>query len=91
MSAREPEQVQQQLIDYLSRHADVREKVDATTDLIERGLLDSLLVTDLVMFARKQFGVELTARDISPEKLGSVQRIAALICEKEAARRDRAA
>ena len=79
-----------QLIDYLRQHADVYEEFDETTDLIESGILDSLLVTDLVLFAQTTFAVDLTARDISPENLSSVQRMTELICQK-LARLDRAA
>ena len=82
--------ITQRLMDYLRQHADVYEEFDEATDLIEHGILDSLLVTDLVLFAQTAFSVELTARDISPENLSSVQRITELIREK-LARLDRAA
>lgn len=76
-------QIQQQLIDYLNQHADVYEEFDATTDLIDQGILDSLLVTDLVLFTQNQFGIELTARDISPENLSSIERMADLVRGKQ--------
>ena len=82
--------ITQQLIDYLRQHADVYETFDETTDLIENGILDSLLVTDLVLFAQTAFAVDLTARDISPENLSSVQRITELVRDK-LVRLDRAA
>ena len=75
--------IQQQLIDYLNQHADVYEEFDATTDLIDQGILDSLLVTDLVLFTQNQFGIELTARDISPENLSSIERMATLVRDKQ--------
>jgi acyl carrier protein len=71
--------IQQRLADYLSHHADVCEKCDVTTDLIENGILDSLLVTDLVLFAQSAFGIELAARDISPENFSSIERMADLV------------
>ena len=74
--------IQQTLIQFLRQHPDVYEDFDATTDLIDHGILDSLLVTDLVVFTRKQFGIELLPRDISPEKLGTVERLAQLIQRK---------
>ena len=75
--------IEQQLIDYLNQHADVYEEFDTTTDLIDQGILDSLLVTDLVLFAQNQFGIELTARDISPENLSSIERMATLIRDRQ--------
>ncbi len=79
--------IQQQLIEYLEQHADVYEEFDATTDLLDQGILDSLLVTDLVLFMGQQFGIELTARDISPEHLSSIQRMARLVCDKRQKRK----
>ena len=75
--------IQQQLIDYLNQHADVYEEFDATTDLIDEGILDSLLVTDLVLFTQSQFGIELTARDISPENLSSIEQMAILVRDRQ--------
>ncbi len=76
-------QIQQQLVEFLRRHADVYEEFDETTDLIDQGILDSLLVTDLVLFTQTQFGVELAARDISPENLSTIQRMAELIQSRQ--------
>ena len=75
-------QIQQQLTDYLNQHADVYEEFDATTDLIEQGVLDSLLVTDLVLYTQNEYGIEMSARDISPENLSSIERIANLVQQK---------
>ena len=75
--------IQQQLTDYLNQHADVYEEFDATTDLIDQDILDSLLVTDLVLFTQNQFGIELTARDITPENLSSIEQIATLVRDKQ--------
>lgn len=86
MSNQETCQIQQQLTDYLNQHGDVYEEFDATTDLIEEGILDSLLVTDLVLFMQNQFGVELSARDISPENLSSIVRMADLIHQRQVKR-----
>lgn len=82
MKIPETQLIQQRLADYLSQHADVHEQFDVTTDLIENGILDSLLVTDLVLFVQRAFAVELAARDISPEHFGSVERMADLVHDK---------
>jgi acyl carrier protein len=82
MNSRENHLIQQQLIDFLHHHADVYDEFDATTDLIAEGILDSLLVTDLVLFTQRHFGVELTVRDISPEHMSNIERMACLIQSK---------
>ncbi len=83
MNIENTDRIQQQLVDYLNQHADVVEDFDTTTDLIEQGILDSLLVTDLVLFTQHQFGIEWTARDIAPENLGSIERMSSLIRQKQ--------
>ena len=83
MNIENTNRIQQQLVDYLNQHADVFEDFDATTDLIEQGILDSLLVTDLVLFTQNQFGIERTARDIAPENLSSIERMTSLIRQKQ--------
>jgi len=83
MNNHETHLIEQQLISYLNQHSDVYEDFSAQTDLLAEGILDSLLVTDLVLFTQKHFGVALTARDISPENLSSIQRLAGLIHQKQ--------
>ncbi len=90
MDDRDLPQIQQRLADFLHQHTDVCEDFALTTDLIDAGILDSLLVTDLVLFVSRTFAVELTARDISPEHMGSVERMARLVQDK-LAKRSRAA
>ena len=72
-------QIQQRLLEFLNRHADVYEELDAATDLIESGILDSLLVTDLVIHVQDAFGVALAARDISPTHFSNLERISELV------------
>jgi acyl carrier protein len=79
MNNSEIQLIQQRLTDYLNHHADVHEKFEITTDLIDSGVLDSLLVTDLVLFIQSAFGVELAARDISPVHFGSIEQMADLV------------
>ena len=74
--------IQQHLADFLKQHAEI-EEFDETTDLIDEGILDSLMVTDLVLFSQQRFGIELAARDISPENLGTIQGMTRLIHDKQ--------
>jgi len=83
MSIESIQVVEQQLIEYLGIYVDGYDALDANTDLIEQGILDSLLVTDLILLAQTRFGVEFTPRDITPENFGNVERIARLIDDKQ--------
>lgn len=74
--------VETRLVSYLRHHTDVHEQFDEQTDLLASGILDSLLITDLVVFIRTAFGVELTAYDISPEHLCTIACMARLVQEK---------
>jgi acyl carrier protein len=74
--------VQSKLLSYLRGQVGVGEEIDEQTDLLERGVLDSLLITDLVAMIHRSFGVELTAYDISPRHLSTVAAMARLVHDK---------
>lgn len=50
--------------------------VDASLDLIQSGLLDSLLIMGLVAFIDGQFGVRAEPADISPARFRSIATLA---------------
>lgn len=66
----------------------LRPAVPITTEtrLIEQGLLDSLLVMDLVSTIEKQFGVSLDNSAISPRNFRNVRALAAMVTSQLAAR-----
>lgn len=74
--------VEARLVSYLRDHVDVAVPWDEQTNLLESGILDSLLITDLVTLIHSAFGVELTAYDISPQHLSTVASMARLVDEK---------
>lgn len=74
--------VEELLLAFLAQNAHFSGELDRTTDLIEEGVLDSLLVTDLVLFAESKFGVALSAGNISPQHFRSVECLARLIVSK---------
>jgi acyl carrier protein len=74
--------VETRLLNYLRHHTDVHGALDEQTDLLAGGILDSLLITDLVVFIRTAFGVELTAYDISPAHLCTIACMARLVHDK---------
>jgi acyl carrier protein len=59
--------------------------VTPETDLLEGGLLDSILVMDLVSSVEKQFAVTIGCGDISPRNFRSIRALAALVESRRAA------
>jgi acyl carrier protein len=51
------------------------------TDIIESGLLDSLVFVTLLYEIEEEFGVELPLEDIDIERLRTIERIADLVDE----------
>ena len=62
-----------------------RDGVDSLKDtdsLLDRGLIDSTGVLELVFFVEKTFGIKVNDDEVLPENLDSIQRIASLIQRK---------
>ena len=74
--------VEEQLLAFLAENAHFSDELTAATDLINEGVLDSLLVTDLVLFVESRFGVVLSAGNISPQHFRSVECLARLVRAK---------
>jgi acyl carrier protein len=53
--------------------------IDAETDLLDGGYLDSLMVLAMMLFIEEQFGVAIDSGDISPQTFRSVRTVAALV------------
>lgn len=51
-------------------------------DLIERGVIDSLTMMDLLTFVETTFGVPLDYDDLTPETLGTIDAISTLIASR---------
>ena len=65
----------------LLREHDDHAEFDDAEALIETGRLDSLAVVKLVEFLESTFGVDFDRVEFDPQRLGSVDEIAALIEE----------
>lgn len=74
--------VQDQLLAFLAENAYVSGELEPTTDLIESGVLDSLLVTDLVLFIESSFGIVLKGGSIAPKHFRNVECLSRLIVGK---------
>jgi acyl carrier protein len=51
------------------------------TDLLATGVLDSLLLIDLVLHIERVFGVTLGSGDVTPTNFRSVESLACLVCQ----------
>ncbi len=55
------------------------------TDLLDEGILDSLLLVDLIFRLEERYGVRLGGDQVSPGNFRSVQAIADLVQKQDAA------
>ena len=63
------------LIDYLQSALGSLGPIDAETDLLDSGRLDSLSVMDLVCFLEVRFQIRMQPADVNPGNLRSVRRL----------------
>jgi acyl carrier protein len=62
--------------------------LDATTPLLELGLLDSFSIVGLLTFIETEFGVQLSLDSLTPENLKDIESIAGLVDASQAAKRE---
>jgi acyl carrier protein len=55
------------------------------TSLLDKGIIDSTGVMELVMFVEKQCGVKVEDHELDPQNLDSISRLARFIERKQAA------
>lgn len=60
----------------------VGQALTADCDLLERGVIDSLTMMDLLTFVETTFGIPLDYDDLTPETLGTIDAIANLIVSR---------
>jgi len=53
-----------------------------TASFLENGIVDSMSVMELVMFAEKEFGVSVADKEITPDNFDSVAKMAGFIRSK---------
>lgn len=68
--------IQGQLLAFLRAYRGEDGTLDAQTDLIRTGWLDSLLLVDLVLHIERCFGVVLAAQDVTPAHFRTVASLA---------------
>lgn len=71
--------VEQELLSFVSSRVANGGELASDTDLLEDGLLDSLLIMDLVAHLEGRYGVRLENTDIAPANFRTVERLAGLV------------
>ncbi len=74
--------IESTLVEYLRADHAAWGPINAETDLIESGWLDSLAVMDLVCFIKSRFGIGMMPCDISPLNLRNVRCMTRYISER---------
>lgn len=67
---------------------ELKDSFEATTPLLETGILDSLKTAVLVNFIRDKLGVRLPLEKFEPETFENVAALSAVVCEAAAAQAD---
>ncbi len=72
-------EIENTLLHWCNRRVGHYATVGVETDLLDEGLLDSLMVMDLVASIEKQYGFNIDHAEISPRHFRSVRTLAALV------------
>ena len=70
---------EERLINFVRQHAVNATSIERTTDLIDMGAMDSLMLMELVLFVEETWGVCLMGHDFSPSHFRSIERLTLLI------------
>ena len=71
-------EIQQKIVGFLVS-ATGQSSIDGDTELQESGIIDSLMMMDLLVFVETEFGVRLDFEDLTPDAFHSPATIARLI------------
>jgi acyl carrier protein len=85
MAGNDPIVLKKSLRDFLTQSVLPLARVDAFRDdesFLERGVLDSTGILELVGYIEQQFSIRVEADEITPENLDSLEKLAAFITRK---------
>lgn len=79
--------VEARVRDFIANNFYVSDPADLEADvpLVERGLVDSTGILEVVSFLETEFGVKIGDEEMTPENLGSIGRIAAFVARRRGA------
>jgi acyl carrier protein len=76
------QQLEAELLHFVQSRGPRYAAVTRDTDLLDGGLLDSLLLTDLILHIEGQHGIEFDSGHVSPANFRTVSAIAGLVLEQ---------
>ncbi len=71
--------IEQQVVEFIRGLNPANASVDAATELIASGLLDSLAILEVIAFASKRFSATIPTRELTPANLRTPREVSALI------------
>lgn len=74
-----------ELVRFVRAHDMSRAHVTAQTDLIESGLLDSLLLVDLIVHLEEAYGIRFESDHIDPANFHNIAAIVDLVAQRMSA------
>ena len=80
------EDILKRINDYVCQTCEIEDDPDygVDTHLFDAGYLDSLGAVELVLFVEKEFGIEISQKDIVMYPMNTVREIAAVVEQKRA-------
>ena len=75
-------QTQTRLLIFLRDRAGLDATFDANRDLLASGVLDSLLLIDLVLYIERVFGVTLESNDVAPANFRTIETLAGVVDQR---------
>ncbi len=85
------QQVEADLLAFVRARGLDHARIAADTDLIDGGLLDSLLLTDLILHIEERYGLALDGDEVSPANFRTVAAIIDLVLGRSPASRSQPA
>jgi acyl carrier protein len=76
------QQLEADLLHFVQSRGPRYAAVTRDADLLDGGLLDSLLLTDLILHIEGQHGIEFDSHHVSPANFRTVSAIAGLVLEQ---------
>lgn len=73
------QEIEQELAGFVQQAANHFDALTPETDLLAAGLLDSMMLMDLVLFIEERWGLKLSPYDISTQNFSTIARLQQLI------------
>jgi acyl carrier protein len=64
---------------FLKKEMNHSNDFDVSTNIIERGIVDSMGILTLIIFLDKEFGIQIDLKDVNAENFSQVWKIAAYV------------